>query len=68
MALPCKHAFCKPCIKAWTKKNLTCPLCRCDTKQVVDPEDALIEERDAVISRLIDSLIVILDDQSDSLK
>ena len=51
---PCKHAFCKPCIKAWTQKSLTCPLCRSDTSLIVDPEDALIEERDKVVAKVIE--------------
>jgi len=28
MSLPCSHFFCEKCLKAWVRKNETCPLCR----------------------------------------
>ncbi|KAG2431742.1 hypothetical protein HXX76_009238 [Chlamydomonas incerta] len=36
LVLPCGHAFCEPCIKAWLdQKKVTCPICR----RPIDDED-----------------------------
>ena len=28
--LACKHSFCEPCLKSWTKQETSCPLCKAE--------------------------------------
>ena len=34
VAAPCNHLFCSNCIDEWSKANDSCPLCRCEMKNI----------------------------------
>jgi hypothetical protein len=50
----CKHTFHPDCIQVWFKKNLTCPICKCETRtnmlrNLKNKDNQKLSDRDKVL-------------------
>lgn len=42
--IPCGHVYHKDCLRAWWRKNFTCPVCNLDVRLLVSSSKQLLDE------------------------